>query len=301
MAHSPKKLIRFDWAIKSLLRDKSNFDILEGFLCALLEDDSIEIIELLGEEGQQEDENEKFNRVDILVKDNQERRIIIEVQTTRESDYLERLLFGTSKNIIENIGIGNAYSNIHKVISVSILFFNLGRGDDYLYHGTTSFIGMNDGKPLIIKRKEKKVLNGQPVIQFNDKNIFPEYYLIRVEKYQNIVKRKIDEWIYMIKNNEVKTGSTTKNINKAEEKLNFLNMSETEQKRYERFLVNLHREKDMLGTAKEEGLKEGEQKGIKKGEYQKAINTAIQMKKDKMPVNLIIKYTGLTKEEIDKL
>mgnify|MGYP000477633606 FL=1 len=157
MAHSPKKLIRFDWAIKSLLRDKSNFDILEGFLCALLEDDSIEIIELLGEEGQQEDENEKFNRVDILVKDNQERRIIIEVQTTRESDYLERLLFGTSKNIIENIGIGNAYSNIHKVISVSILFFNLGRGDDYLYHGTTSFIGMNDGKPLIIKRKEEKV------------------------------------------------------------------------------------------------------------------------------------------------
>ena len=156
MTHSPKKLIRFDWAIKSLLRDKSNFDILEGFLCALLEDDSIEIIELLGEEGQQEDENEKFNRVDILVKDNQERRIIIEVQTTRESDYLERLLFGTSKNIIENIGIGNAYSNIHKVISVSILFFNLGRGDDYLYHGTTSFIGMNDGKPLIIKRKEKK-------------------------------------------------------------------------------------------------------------------------------------------------
>jgi len=48
----PRTLIRFDWAIKSLLRDKANFDILEGFLAALLEDESIEIIELLGEEGQ---------------------------------------------------------------------------------------------------------------------------------------------------------------------------------------------------------------------------------------------------------
>ncbi|MEM6829022.1 MAG: hypothetical protein AAF551_00810 [Bacteroidota bacterium] len=31
-----KKLIRFDWAIKRILRDKENFDILEGFLSELL-------------------------------------------------------------------------------------------------------------------------------------------------------------------------------------------------------------------------------------------------------------------------
>ena len=61
MTNSPKKLIRFDWAIKSLSRDKANFDVSEGFLAALLEDDSIQIIELLGEEGQQADEDEIFN------------------------------------------------------------------------------------------------------------------------------------------------------------------------------------------------------------------------------------------------
>jgi predicted transposase/invertase (TIGR01784 family) len=293
MTHQPKQLIRFDWAIKSLLRDKANFDILEGFLSALLEDDSIEIIELLGEEGQQSDESEKFNRVDILVKDNQDRRIIIEVQTTRESDYLERLLFGTSRAIVDNISLGSAYKNIHKVISVSILFFNLGRGEDYLYHGTTSFIGMNDGLPLIIKRKEEKILNGQTVIKFNDKNIFPEYYLIRVEKYKNIVSKKIDEWIYMIKNNEVKTGSTAKNIDKAEEKLNFMNMSETERKRYERFLINLHREKDMLSTA--------EEKGEKKGKTKKAIEVATKMIKKGMPMDLIIELSGLSEEEINNI
>ena len=272
MTNSSKKLIRFDWAIKSLLRDKANFDVLEGFLGALLNDDSLQILELLGEEGQQDEEDEKFNRVDILVKDGKNRRIIIEVQTTRESDYLERLLFGTSKSIIENIGLGKTYKNIHKVISVSILFFNLGRGEDYLYHGKTNFVGMNDGKPLIIKRKEEKVINGQQVAQFKDKNIFPEYYLIRVEKYKNIVKKKIDEWIYMIKNNEVKEGSTAKNIDKAAEKLAYLNMGEQERKRYERYLINLHREKDILDTAKEEG----EQIGLKKAAKQidKAENKA---------------------------
>ncbi len=306
MTNLSKKLIRFDWAIKSLLRDKANFDVLEGFLGALLEDDAIQIIELLGEEGQQDDEDEKFNRVDILVKDAKDRRIIIEVQTTRESDYLERLLFGTSKSIVENIGLGKAYKNIHKVISVSILFFNLGRGEDYLYHGTTSFIGMNDGKPLIIKRKEEHVINGQKVIQFNDRNIFPEYYLIRIEKYQNIIRKKIDEWIYLIKNSEVKEGSSAKNIDSAAEKLSYLNMSEVEKKRYEQFLINLHREKDILDTAKEEGLKEGREEGLEKGlelgKKEKALETACKLKQLGTLTNSeIVAIVGLTIKEIDNL
>ena len=314
MANLGKKLIRFDWAIKSLLRDKANFDVLEGFLAALLEDDSIQIIELLGEEGQQDDEDEKFNRVDILVKDDKDRRIIIEVQTTRESDYLERLLFGTSKSIVDNIHLGKAYKNIHKIISISILFFNLGRGDDYLYHGTTHFIGMNDGKPLVIKRKEEKIFNGQKIIQFNDKNIFPEYYLIRVEKYQNIIRKRIDEWIYLIKNNEVKEGSVAKNIDSAAKKLDYLNMTEAERKRYEQFLINLHREKDILDTAKEEGLKEGREEGLKEGlkegreeglelgKKEKALETACKLKKLGTLTNqAIADIVGVTLEEIDEL
>ncbi len=31
--------IRFDWAMKRLLRDKSNYVVLEGFLSTLLEED----------------------------------------------------------------------------------------------------------------------------------------------------------------------------------------------------------------------------------------------------------------------
>ena len=99
---SHKKLIRFDWAMKTLLRDKANFDVLEGFLSALLEDDNIQILQILESETNQKDENDKFVRVDMLIQDSQNRKIYIEVQNTRETDYLESLLYSTSKVIVEH-------------------------------------------------------------------------------------------------------------------------------------------------------------------------------------------------------
>ena len=58
------RYIRFDWAVKRLLRNKANFGVLEGFLTVLL-NEPIRIVEILESEGNQQRENEKFNRVDI--------------------------------------------------------------------------------------------------------------------------------------------------------------------------------------------------------------------------------------------
>ena len=147
------KVVRFDWAIKHILRDKANFDILEGFLSALLNDDNIKIISILESESNQEDELDKFNRVDVLVNDSNNRKIYIEIQNTRESDYIERLLFASSKIIVEHQELGKDFRDISKVISISILYFNLGRGTDYIYRGTNTFIGLNTKEPLIIKKR----------------------------------------------------------------------------------------------------------------------------------------------------
>ena len=81
--------IRFDWAIKKLLRSKANFGILEGFLSELFLED-IKIMEILESEGNKETRDDKFNRVDILVKDSREQLIIIEIQNTRELDYFSK-------------------------------------------------------------------------------------------------------------------------------------------------------------------------------------------------------------------
>ena len=103
------KYIRFDWAVKRLLRNKANFGVLEGFLTVLL-GETIRIVEILESEGNQQRENEKFNRVDIKARNSKDEIIIVEVQNTREIYYLERILFGVAKAITEHIELGELYS-----------------------------------------------------------------------------------------------------------------------------------------------------------------------------------------------
>src|SRR5579872_763149 len=136
------KLVRFDWAIKYLLRNKANFDILEGFLSELLRTD-VTIKQILESESNKETEDDKSNRVNLLVEVEEGARIIIEVQVVKETDYLSRILYGTSKVVTENIKKGDPYLKVCKVISVSVVYFDLGEGTDYIYHGKTSFQGIH--------------------------------------------------------------------------------------------------------------------------------------------------------------
>lgn len=292
-----KKLIRFDWAMKTLLRDKANFDVLEGFLGALLNDDNIHIISILESESNQDAENDKFNRVDLLVEDGEKRKIIIEIQNTRESDYLERLLFGTSKVIVENMSLGQDFSEVKKVISVSILYFNLGDGEDYLYHGTTEIKGVHTGKSLTVKKKIEVLKGTEMKIQFVERKPFPEYYFITVERYKNVIQANIDEWIYMIKNNEIMAGSKSKNIDKAAQKLKVMNMTDEEKVNYEQYLINVVRERDRLETAKSEGKTEGEIEG----KIKRNIQIATIMIQEGESNEKIKRYTGLTDKEIEAL
>jgi len=286
---SQKKLIRFDWAMKTLLRDKANFDVLEGFLSALLEDDNIKILNILESETNQKDENDKFIRVDMLIEDSQKRKIYIEIQNTRETDYLESLLYSTSKIIVEHQKLSYDFSNVSKVISISILYFNLGMGVDYIYYGTTNFKGINTGEHLKIKQREDIPNSLSPKYRMVDKEIFPEYYLITVERYKNFINKRIDEWIYIFKNNEVAQGSSSKNIDKAEQKLAEINMDEVQRKNYENFLINFIRNRDVLNTVKLEGKLEGK------------LEVAKNLKNIGIDINTIILATGLTQEQIESL
>ena len=97
------KYIRFDWAVKRMLRDKANFAVLEGLITVLL-GRKITIVEILESEGNQETATDKFNRVDIKAKEENGEIIIVEVQLTRQLYYLQRMLYGVSKAITEQIG-----------------------------------------------------------------------------------------------------------------------------------------------------------------------------------------------------
>ena len=116
------KYIRFDWAVKRMLRDKANFSVLEG-LITVLTGTKVKIVEILESEGNQETASDKFNRVDVKAKNEQDEIIIVEVQLTRQLYYLQRMLYGVSKAITEDIDIGNKYDQVKKVYSINILYF----------------------------------------------------------------------------------------------------------------------------------------------------------------------------------
>ena len=96
------KYIRFDWAMKRLLRNKVNFGVLEGLLTTLL-GERITIQKMLESESNQADEYDKYNRVDILAENSKGEIILIEVQNNNEYAYFQRMLFGTSKLVTEFI------------------------------------------------------------------------------------------------------------------------------------------------------------------------------------------------------
>jgi predicted transposase/invertase (TIGR01784 family) len=293
-----KKHIRFDWAAKKMLRDKKNFDILEGFLSELLKEDIL-IEGLLESESNQEDEDDKFNRVDLYAENSKGEHIIIEIQNTRELDYLMRMLYGTSKAITEYLNVGETYSQIKKIIAVSIIYFGLGKGEDYVYVGQTKFTGLHTHKELELTKKQKEVLR-QPTVQ----QAFPEYYLIQTSRFKDIINEPLDEWIYFFKNNEIKDGFHAKGMEAVREKLVVHNLPDDEKKRYNRFLDNLHWEASVAETAKieeEERTTEKIAEAEVRAEKKKAIEIAIQLIKLNLPNDQISKATGLSEADIEQL
>ncbi len=135
--------IRFDWAIKKLLRDKANFGVLEGFIEVFLGKPDCKIIEILESESNNTFEDDKFNRVDIKAKSSDGEIFIVEIQLTRYVHYMERVLFGASKAITEQMKDGDDYGKIKKVYSISIVYYDFGKGKDYLYVGNTKFVGVH--------------------------------------------------------------------------------------------------------------------------------------------------------------
>jgi predicted transposase/invertase (TIGR01784 family) len=282
-----RNLIRFDWAIKRLLRNKADYLVLEGFLTELLKED-ISIQNILESESNQLNDTDKFNRVDILVKNAKGELVIIEIQNQNEYDYFHRIVYGTSKVITEYISVGEPYKNIKKVYSINIVYFDLGKGDDYVYHGKTDFIGIHKSDKLLLSEKQVELLGKVEPFQ-----IFPEYYVIKVNQFDNIAKNTLDEWIYYLKNNEIKEEFTARGIDKAKELWRVDNLSDDEQKNYQKHIENLHYGASMTWTMKvdaEDKVRKDEKKQI-----------ARELKKHGVGIDLIIQATGLSKPEIEDL
>ena len=213
---------------------------------------------------------DKFNRVDLKVRNQKQEIIIIEIQYDREYDYLQPIFYGVSKTAIEHMEDSKPYAGITKVISINILYFDLGSGTDYIYKGTTRFIGLHNHDLLELNEKQKQLFKKDSV-----ESLYPEYYLIKINRFNDIAKDTLDEWIYFLKNEEIKENFTAKGLKEAEEKLSIMKLPEDEQKAYEHYKDDLHYQASMFESSFGDGFNEGEAVGIEKG-IEKGIEIGIE-------------------------
>jgi predicted transposase/invertase (TIGR01784 family) len=289
------KHIRFDWAIKKILRDKVNFVILEGFISELI-GQSIKIDTVLESESNQSNEESKLNRVDILARSTQGELLLIEVQNSTEQDYFHRMLYGASSLIIDYLNRGEPYSNIKKVYSINIVYFSLGRGNDYVYEGRMEFLGRHLSDRLELSGTQKELFKVEDIHQ-----IFPEYYLLRVNKFDNSTKDSLDEWIYFLKNSEIKDSFAAKGLPEAKERLREETLDLAESQAYKKYLKDKQYEISILETTKIAADLEGWKRGRQEGRREEQLNIARAMRVAGSTLDFIAQVTGLSSADLEAL
>lgn len=316
------KYIRFDWAAKNILRNKADFVVFEGLISVLVKE-KVTIVELLDTESNQDSRDDKYNRVDIKARNSKGEIILVEIQQIREVDYLQRMLYGVAKAITEHMGRGMNYEHVKKVFSINILYFKLGEGTDYLYHGQTTLTGVHDGDMLSLTEHEREDLR---VVSPED--VFPEYYVIRVNEFDKLATDPLEEWIRYLKDEYISPDTTAPGLKEAKERLEFLRMTPEQQRAYDHYIDTMVRDADVYRTqmleiklAREKVLAEGRAEGLAEGRAEgeaigraegeaigraegraeERLENARSLKANGVPVEVIAKSLGLSSEEIEKL
>lgn len=310
-----EKYIRFDWAMKRLLRNKANYGVLEGFLTTLL-GHQIKIRSLLESES---------NRVDMLAENENGDLFLVEIQNNNETAYFQRMLFGTSKLVTEYINRGDNYDKVRKIYSINIVYFPLGTGSDYIYHGKTEFRGMNNNELLELSPFQRQKFNVDAVSE-----LYPEYYILKVNDFNKVAKSPLEEWIYYLNTGEIPDGATAPGLDGVREYLKLGSMSKEELREYYRHLDNLVILHDCIFSSQEEarfegmakglaegraegiakgraegreegiavGRAEGMEEGIKEGEKKKQLEIARTMRDRNFSFEDIESITGITEKEL---
>lgn len=300
--------------MKRLLRDKANYVVLEGFLASLL-GKRFKIHRFLESEGNQEDEEDKYNRVDILAESEDGELCIIEVQNSRELSYFHRMLYGVSKAITEYIGLGKPYEEVRKVYSINIVYFELGQGKDYVYHGKTEFVGLHqphDTLKLSVRQNEKFFGNKELDVMKRKaaSDLFPEYYVLRVNDFDKVATTPLDEWIEFLKTGCISAKAKAAGLPEARERLRVDALSDKDKQAYYRHMESVRHMKSLFDTSRDEGYEEGMDKGLAKGmdmglakglakgRSERAKEIAKQLKAMGLTTEQIAQATGLTLDEI---
>jgi predicted transposase/invertase (TIGR01784 family) len=283
-------LISFDYAIKYLLKDKGDYEIVEGFISAILQAEgygAVKIKALLEPESNKEEKDLKHSVADLLVEDEKGVAYIVEIERLWTESFLHKACFNSSRLIVDNIYSGGDYRNIKKVFHISLLYFRWHNSEKALHHGKTIFKEVDSGHPidLHIRMQDGKTIDLD--------HIFPEYFLISVPLFDDIIHDELDEWLYVVKNSRVKDDFKSPYMKKVAERLNILTMTSQEKYTYEKFMRETFKERDAIEAAEHKGKTEGKIEG--------KIEIAKKLINKGMPLKDIAEIIELSIEELNNL
>ncbi len=182
-----KPLISFDYAIKYLLKDKGGYEVVEGFISALLKSQGykdVKIIALLDAESNKEDTLNKRSLADLIVEDEEHHKYIVEIERNIQQAFVHKACFNTSRLIVDHIAEGTDFTKIVKVFHISILYFPVG--SEPIHHGQTNIRGIESKEKLTVHLRNPDT---DAVIDATD--ILPEYFFISVPLFNDRLEKEI--------------------------------------------------------------------------------------------------------------
>ncbi|GBU21362.1 hypothetical protein R80B4_01251 [Fibrobacteres bacterium R8-0-B4] len=293
-----RELISFDFAVKYLLRGKRDFVILSGFLSELM-GKKVVVKDIINNENIKTAKEDKSGCVDLKAQIGGGEIVVFEIQFLREWDFFAKALFGVSSAITDQVEAGGEY-DIKKVYSINILYFNLNAKKEYLFSGKfNGFHGVHY-KDEVIKFAQSRTPTSKKLF-----DIHPEYYLILPRMFDEKLRSRFDEWVYILKNSKARDDFKAAGIKEAKTKLDYLRMTPQKKKEYMAFLKHRSSADSAIQTAvgeglmkgRREGLREGRQEGLQKG-LQKGVQKGQETERAKHVKSMY--KTGFTVKQIVK-
>ena len=281
-----KPLISFDYAIKYLLKNKGDYDIIEGFISALFAAEGyppVRINALLESESNKESLELKKSIADLVVEDADGNKYIVEIERAYTPNFMHKACFNSSRLVIDGIYGNQDYTAIKKVFHISLLYFTTKQMQKPIYHGKTIIHEVDTAHPVDVR------IANQGLVMFDSPNVFPEYFFISVPMFDDVIHGEIDEWLYVMKHSDTKEGFKSPYMKKVEERLAVIKMSNSERNEYIYYQKESVHSQDVLTAAEA------------KGEARAVEKTALNMLKQKLDSELITSVTGLSSEDILKL
>ena len=160
-----------------------------------------------------------------------------------------------------------------------------------MYHGTTHFIGIHSHHELELSDKQKALFQ-QPSIS----SLYPEYYVIKTNRFNEIARDTLDEWIYFLKTAEIKEEFTAKGLKAARQKLDILQLPAADRKEYDRYLEAQRSDASFVETVQLEidsAVRDAVREALK--------SNAIEALKRGFSVSIVAEITGLSIDEVQEI